>query len=157
MKIAIGSDHAGYELKEKIKSFLKEKNLEILDVGTNNSESVDYPDYAERVAEVVVSGKFDRGIIICGSGIGVAITANKIPGVRAAVCNDIESARLSRQHNDANVLTMGGRRRVVDLKEAKKIVNTWLKTEFEGGRHLIRLAKIAKLERKYSSKKPEVE
>jgi len=155
LKIAIGCDHAGYKLKEEIKAFLKEKNLEILDAGTNNSESVDYPDYAERVAEAVASGKFDRGIIVCGSGIGVAMTANKIPGIRAAVCNDVESARLSRQHNDANVLTMGGR--VIDLKEAKKIVNTWLKTEFEGGRHLIRLAKIAKLERKYSSKKPEVE
>lgn len=155
MKIAIGSDHAGYELKEKIKAFLKEKNLEILDAGTNNSDSVDYPDYAERVAEAVASDRFDRGIIVCGSGIGVAMTANKIPGIRAAVCNDVESARLSRQHNDANVLTMGGR--VIDLKEAKKIINTWLKTEFMGGRHLIRLAKIAKLERKYSSKKSEVE
>jgi len=156
LKIAIGCDHAGYKLKEEIKVFLKEKNLEILDVGTNNSDSVDYPDYAERVAEAVASGRFDRGIIVCGSGIGVAMTANKIPGIRAAVCNDIESARLSRQHNDANVLTMGGRR-VIDFKEAKKIINTWLETEFEGGRHLIRLAKIAKLERKYSSKKPEVE
>ncbi len=153
MKIAIGSDHAGYELKEKIKQFLKEENLEFFDAGTNNSDSVDYPDYAERVAEAVAAGEFDRGIIVCGSGIGVAMTANKIPGIRAAVCNDLESARLSREHNDANVLAVGGR--VIDEKKAKEIVDLWLKTKFIGGRHLKRLEKIAKLEKKYSLKRGE--
>ncbi|HDP70508.1 MAG TPA: ribose 5-phosphate isomerase B [Actinobacteria bacterium] len=151
MKVVIGSDHAGYELKEKIKRLLKEDELEFFDAGTNNSDSVDYPDYAEKVAEAVAEGKFDRGIVVCGSGIGVAMAANKIPGIRAAVCNDLEAARLSREHNDANILAIG--ERLVDIDKVEEIVRVWLETKFAGGRHLKRLSKIVKLEKKYSSRK----
>jgi ribose 5-phosphate isomerase B len=148
MKIAIGSDHAGFELKEKIKKYLDELGYKYKDFGTDSNESVDYPDYASKVAEGVAKKEYDRGILICGSGIGMCMTANKIPGIRAALCHNIETAKLSREHNDANVLTFGAR--MIDENTAKDIVKVWLKTEFLGDRHLRRINKIKDIEKKYS-------
>jgi ribose 5-phosphate isomerase B len=144
MRVAIGADHAGFELKELIKHTLDELHLAYRDVGTQSDESVDYPDFALRVARSVASGAYDRGILICGTGIGMAMAANKIPGVRAAPVMDLETARLSREHNNANVLALGAR--VTPPDRALDIVRTFLKTEFEGGRHERRLSKIAALE-----------
>jgi ribose 5-phosphate isomerase B len=145
MKLAIASDHAGLDLKNRVIALLKQKGIQLEDFGTNNVESVDYPDYGMRVAEAVSKGNMDRGILLCGSGIGMSIVANKYAKVRAALCYDTETARLSRQHNDANVLVMGGRL----LKEAQalEIVKIWLETQFEGGRHLRRLQKIHEIEK----------
>jgi len=148
MKVALGADHGGYALKEYIKKVLAEDNIEFHDFGTYSEESVDYPDYARPVAEAVAAGDFDRGILICGTGIGMEIAANKVPGVRAALVHDVYSARATRQHNDSNILTMGGR--VVGPALAAEIVKTWLATEFEGGRHARRLDKIKEIEQKYS-------
>jgi len=148
MKIAIGSDHAGFELKEKIKKLLEELGHEYEDFGTDSEESVDYPDYALRVAESVAKKECDKGILICGSGIGMCMSANKVPGIRAAFCSNTEMARLSREHNDANVLTMGAR--LIDEVTAKEIVKVWLKTKFLGERHLRRVNKMKDIEKKYS-------
>lgn len=148
MKIAIASDHAGFELKEKIKKFLNELGYKYKDFGTDSNESVDYPDYGLKVAESVAKKECDRGILICGSGIGMCMTANKVPGIRAALCHNVETAKLSREHNDANVLTFGSR--MIDEKTAKDMVKVWLKTEFLGDRHLRRVNKIKEIERKYS-------
>jgi ribose 5-phosphate isomerase B len=148
MKIAIGSDHAGFELKEKIKELLKELGHEYNDYGTDSSESVDYPEYGLKVAEAVSKKECDKGILICGSGIGMCMSANKVPGVRAALCMNPEMARLSREHNDANVLTMGSR--LIDENTAKEIVKVWLKTKFLGDRHLRRVNKMVNIEKKYS-------
>jgi len=148
MKIAVGSDHGGFRLKQQIISFLKENNYEFKDFGTYDAESVDYPDYALQVAEAVASGEFDRGILVCGTGIGIGIAANKVPGIRAALCNDTFSARASREHNDANILTIG--ERVVGPGLALDIVRVWLESEFTGGRHAKRLEKIRAIEEKYS-------
>ncbi|MGI9953126.1 ribose 5-phosphate isomerase B [Moorellaceae bacterium AZ2] len=147
MRIALGSDHGGYYLKEEIKKFLEEEGVSYRDFGCFSPEAVDYPDYARQVAEAVARGEFERGILCCGTGIGVAIAANKIPGIRAALCHDTFSARASREHNDANILTLGGR--VIGPGLARDIVKIWLETEFAGGRHARRLAKIAALEREY--------
>jgi ribose 5-phosphate isomerase B len=147
MKIAIASDHAGFGLKEKIKKFLENLNYEYKDFGTNSNESVDYPDYALKVAERVSKNEYDRGILICGSGIGMSMVANKFPGIRAALCYNVEIAKLSREHNDSNVLTMGSR--MIDEKIAKNIVRVWLTTEFLGERHLRRVKKIEEIEKKY--------
>jgi ribose 5-phosphate isomerase B len=144
MKIAIGSDHAGYELKEKIKSELARQGFQLSDAGTSSTESVDYPDFARVVGETVASGQAERGILVCGSGIGMAIAANKVPGVRAANVNSELEAQLSREHNDANVLTLGAR--LLGEHSAFKIIDTWLKTAFAGGRHQRRVDKIAGLE-----------
>ncbi len=145
MKIAIGADHAGFPLKEKIKQVLQAQGAEVHDEGTNSGESVDYPDYARKVGEEVSRRQADWGILVCGSGIGMAIAANKVPGVRAAnVSSDLE-AQLSREHNDANVLTLGAR--ILDEPTALKIVDKWLHTAFAGGRHQRRVDKIAELER----------
>ncbi|OGI00600.1 MAG: ribose 5-phosphate isomerase B [Candidatus Melainabacteria bacterium GWF2_37_15] len=133
LKIAIGSDHAGFELKEEIKQKLQELYLEYYDFGTYDKTRVDYPVIAKDIAARVADGKFDRGIIVCGTGIGVAIAANKVRGIRAANCNDIFCAKMSRLHNNANILTLGGR--VVGPGLALEIVKTWLETEFEGERH----------------------
>lgn len=146
MKIAIGADHAGFEVKEKIKKQLEEMNLEVEDLGTNSGDSVDYPDYGAAVGQAVASGKADEGIIVCGSGIGIAIAANKVHGVRAAQAWNEETARLARQHNDANVLSIGAR--VIPEAEIPKIVRAWFDAKFEGGRHAGRVAKIAELELK---------
>ena len=145
MKITNGSDHAATELKEEVKKVLAEFDAEIKDVGTFGTESVDYPDIAEKVCADVVSGKSERGIVICGTGIGISIAANKIHGIRCALCNDVYSARMSREHNDANVLAMGGR--VTGFGVAGEIVRTWLTTEFSGGRHARRVGKIMALEK----------
>jgi ribose 5-phosphate isomerase B len=140
MKIALAADHAGFEAKEKLKKTLDEIGADYTDMGTNSSESVDYPDYARKVGEAVAGGEFDRGILVCGSGTGMAIAANKVPGVRAAVAWNEEIARLSRQHNNANVLSLAARFTAVE--EEADIVKAWLETDFEGGRHERRLEKI---------------
>jgi len=139
--IAIGSDHAAFAFKEEMKSFLLEKGYEIKDFGTNNTESVDYSDYGFIVGESVAKGECERGIVICGTGIGISISANKVKGVRAALCNDIFTSRLSREHNNANVLALGAW--VIGSGMAKAIIETWLETGFEGGRHLNRINKIS--------------
>ncbi|PKL52553.1 MAG: ribose 5-phosphate isomerase B [Nitrospira bacterium HGW-Nitrospira-1] len=145
-KIAIGSDHAGFGLKEDVLGLLKDLNIDIVDCGTNTTESVDYPDFGARVSELVSSGEVERGILICGTGIGMSIVANKYPNVRAALCNDLFSAKMSRLHNDANILALGSR--VIEKNLAAEIVKVWLSTPFEGGRHLKRLDKIRKIEEK---------
>jgi ribose 5-phosphate isomerase B len=141
-KIALGSDHAGFELKEKIKKILESMDLAWEDLGTNSADSCDYPDYARAVADSVSEGKTERGIICCGSGIGVSIVANKVRGVRAALCHDAEDAATSRQHNDANILCLAGRR--TSVGECEEIIKTWMDTKFEGGRHQRRVEKIEK-------------
>lgn len=144
MRIALGSDHAGFKLKEQVMEWLDEWGYEYVDVGTHSEESCDYPDYARRVAEAVVRGDVDRGILICGTGIGMSITANKVRGVRAALCHDVFSARAAREHNDANILCMGAR--VVGPGPARETVKAWLEAEFTGGRHQRRIDKIRELE-----------
>ncbi len=143
MRLAIGSDHGGYELKEKIKQLLEELEISYKDFGTNSEESVDYPDFAEKVAKGVADKDYKLGILICGTGIGMSIAANKIDGVRAALCHDLFSAQATREHNNSNVLTIGAR--VIGDQLALEIVKTWLKSDFDGGRHQRRIDKIAKL------------
>jgi ribose 5-phosphate isomerase B len=145
MKIALGADHAGYELKEKIKHFLGERAVEVRDQGTFSYDSVDYPDFARKVGEDVAAHKSDFGILVCGSGIGMAIAANKVPGIRAANVNSENEAKLSREHNNANVLAIGAR--IVDAQKAMSIVEAWLAAAFAGGRHQLRVEKIAQIER----------
>ncbi len=137
MKLIIGSDHGGYRLKEVIKGLLCELSVDFEDYGTHNEQSVDYPPIAKAVAEQVAGGQFDRGILVCGTGIGVSIAANKVKGVRAALCGDVFSARMSREHNNANVLCLG--ERVTGCGLADMIVRVWLETEFAGGRHARRV------------------
>ena len=139
-KICISSDHAGFKLKESIKDFLINKNISIIDLGPMNDNSVDYPDYAKRLSNRVKSKKSDIGILVCGSGTGMAMSANKIKGIRAAVCYNLRSTRLSRQHNDANIISIGSRLTKKDI--ALKLVSVFLKTKFEGGRHQRRVKKI---------------
>ncbi|HVF49233.1 MAG TPA: ribose 5-phosphate isomerase B [Pyrinomonadaceae bacterium] len=145
MKIALASDHAGYEEKERLKPLLRELGVEFEDLGTVSEESVDYPDYARKVGERVARGGAEQGLLVCGSGTGMAIAANKVAGVRAAVAWSEETARLARQHNDANVLTIGAR--TTPVEEIPKIVRAWFGTSFDGGRHAGRVAKIAEIER----------
>lgn len=145
MKIAIGADHAGFEVKEKIKKQLDEMGISYEDLGTNSTESVDYPDFGAKVGRAVANGEADEGIIVCGSGIGIAIAANKIKGVRAAQAWNEAAARLARQHNDANVLSIGAR--VLPENEIPKIVSAWFEAKFEGGRHSGRIEKISELEK----------
>ncbi|MBI4469537.1 MAG: ribose 5-phosphate isomerase B [Acidobacteria bacterium] len=145
MKIAIGSDHAGFEVKEWIKEQLAGSGVEVEDVGTHSEASVDYPDFAAAVGEKVGHGQVDRGILVCGSGIGMAMAANKVSGVRAALAFNEETARLSREHNDANVLTVGAR--TTERSVIPEIVRTFLSTPFAGGRHERRVEKITELER----------
>jgi len=140
MLIALGSDHAGYALKEKVKEYLEKLNIEVKDFGCYNEDVVDYPDYAVKVAKSVVAGENELGILVCGSGIGISITANKIKGIRAALCCSEYMAKMARQHNNANVLAMGGR--TTSPEEAEKIVAAFLNTVFEGGRHADRVEKI---------------
>ena len=144
MKIALGCDHAGFGLKEEILSLLQTLNVEVVDCGTNSTTSVDYPDFGEKVSVLVSSGKIERGILICGTGLGMSMVANKFPNVRASLCNDLFTAKMSRLHNDANVLVLGGR--VIGKDLAHEIVKTWVSTPFEGDRHLKRLNKIKKIE-----------
>lgn len=147
MKIAIGCDHAGFNLKQVIMPFLTELGHTCADLGCYSLESVDYPDIAAKVAYEVAQGNFDRGILICGSGLGMCVAANKVPGIRATLCHDMVSAHCARAHNNANVLCMGERMILPDL--ARQIVKTWLEAEFEGGRHERRVEKISAIEVQY--------
>src|SRR5215469_13085093 len=143
MKIALGADHAGYQLKDRIKEHLQSKGIQVQDEGTSSAESVDYPDYARLVAHDVSQRRSDLGILVCGSGIGMAISANKVTGIRAANASNEYEARMSREHNDANVLTLGAR--TLSEEAALKIVDEWLAALFAGGRHQRRIDKISEL------------
>ena len=145
MKLLMGSDHGGIHLKKHLAAYLTGKGYEIIDVGTDTEESCDYPDFAAKLCGELVKGTADKGILVCGTGIGISIAANKCKGIRAAVCSDVYNARMSRMHNDANVLCMG--ERTIGVGTAELIVDTWLSTEFEGGRHARRVAKIMALEK----------
>jgi ribose 5-phosphate isomerase B len=147
MKVAIASDHGGIHIREEIKKLMDEMEIEYIDLGCECETSVDYPDYAIPVAEKVANGEVDRGILICGTGIGMTIAANKVKGIRCALCHDVYSARLTRQHNDSNVLAMG--ERVIGPGLAREIAKVWLTTEFEGGRHARRVEKITQYENKH--------
>jgi ribose 5-phosphate isomerase B len=144
MRIAVGSDHRGVELRAKLIEYLEQLGQDVVDAGTHGKEAVDYPDIAASVARKVASREVDRGILVCGTGVGMCITANKIPGVRAAPCHDDVTAELSRRHNDLNVLCLSGD--LIGEKLADRLVEIWLKTPFEGGRHARRNEKIAALE-----------
>lgn len=147
MKIAIGCDHGGIVLKPAVKQVLEDNEIEIIDMGCFDAKSVDYPDLALKVAEAILQGDADKGIILCGTGIGISIAANKVKGIRAAVCHDLFTAQMCAQHNDANILAMGGR--VIGKELAAEMVQVWLDTPFEGGRHTGRVAKISEIENKY--------
>ena len=140
MKIALGADHGGFELKEKVKTHLIKKGYEVLDLGTNSTDSVDYPEFGHAVGHAVVDKKVEFGIVVCGTGIGISIAANKVPGVRAALCTNTTMARLTREHNNANILAMGGR--IIGDVLALEMVDTFIDTEFQGGRHENRINKI---------------
>jgi len=141
MRIAIGSDHAGYLVKDMIGDHLKQNNIEITDLGCNTPDSVDYPDYAKKVCAEILQDRAEFGILVCGTGIGMSMAANKIVTIRAAVCNDVYAAEMTRKHNDANVLCLGAR--TVNPSIVRDIVNVFLKTEFEGGRHETRIRKFS--------------
>jgi len=140
--IAVASDHAGFDLKEVLKRDLQEAGLDVLDLGTHSTASVDYPDFGRAMAEAINSGKVERGVLICGTGIGISIAANRNPKVRAAVVHDVTSARLTREHNDANVIAFG--QRLIGTEVAREALKVFLKTPFEGGRHTNRVAKLSK-------------
>ena len=150
MKIAIGADHAGFALKEQLRRRLAGEGHEVVDFGADSGESCDYPDYAQPVAREVAQGHFDRGILVCSTGIGMAMAANKIAGVRAAPAQSSDEVRLTREHNDANVLTLGAK--YLDEPQASDLISIFLDTEFAGGRHARRVAKIAQLEQTASNK-----
>ena len=145
MQVGLACDHGGFELKEELKAFLRSMGFEPIDLGTFSEDSVDYPDYGILVAEKISRGEMEKGILVCGTGIGMSIVANKFPGVRAALANDLYSSRCSREHTDANILVIGGR--IVGKELAKEIVKLWLDTPFAGGRHKRRLEKIEALEK----------
>lgn len=145
--IVIGSDHGGLNLKSALNSYLTRRGFKVIDAGTNGDESVDYPDFGQKVAETVIAGQAELGILICGTGIGMSIAANKIPGIRAALVTDVFMARMAKEHNNANVLVLGGR--ILDEQKACDLVGAWLDATFEGGRHQNRLDKITVLEQKY--------
>jgi ribose 5-phosphate isomerase B len=153
MRIALGADHAGFPLKEKVRTYLVSKGYEVEDQGPFSRDPVDYPDLAEKVAARVAAQEVKFGVLVCGTGLGMAMSANKLPGVRAATCNDTLSAHFARAHNDANVLAMGGR--LTDEATARKILDIWLATPFEGGRHERRVLKIATINQKHHSEKSE--
>jgi ribose 5-phosphate isomerase B len=150
-KIALASDHAGFTLKEKVRDYLAGKGYEVVDYGPDSAESVDYPDYAEKVSQQVAAHEADFGVLVCGTGLGMAIAANKVPGIRAVTVNDTLSARFARSHNDANVLAMG--ERLTDESTARKILDTWLSTPFEGGRHERRVNKISDIDTRHHTEK----
>ena len=145
MKIALGADHAGFELKNKLRDALRAVGQEVIDFGTNSAESTDYPDYAGLVGRAVAAGTADRGVLVCGSGVGMSIAANKIRGVRAALAVNAEEVRLTRQHNNANVITLGAR--FIEPATAQELVRLFLETPFDGGRHERRVGKISELEK----------
>jgi len=142
MKIATGSDHGGFKLKEKIKEHLKGKKIAVRDYGAFSDEPVDYPDIGRAVAKAVSAGRYRFGILVCGTGLGMSMVANKVKGIRAAVCHDLYTAEMARKHNDANIIALGGR--VLSTDRALKLIDVFLKTKFEGGRHLRRVKKIGK-------------
>jgi ribose 5-phosphate isomerase B len=144
MKLAIGCDHAAYELKEAIKEKLIGEGHEVIDVGTDSTESVDYPKYGHAVGRLVASGEAERGIAVCGSGIGISIACNKVPGIRAALCTSVEMAEMCRRHNNANVVCMGAR--MISQELAFDIIDKWMTTDFEGGKHLRRINEIEDLD-----------
>lgn len=144
MKIAIASDHGGYDYKQELIPYIESLGHQVLDLGCHGPASVDYPDYGIPCAQAVARGEADRGVVICGTGIGISISANKVPGIRCALCTDPVMARLTREHNDANMLAMGGR--IIGIELAKDIVRVFLSTEFSGGRHKTRIDKIAQYE-----------
>jgi ribose 5-phosphate isomerase B len=146
MKIGIGSDHAGFELKEDLREYLGEQNIEVADLGVKSEAPADYPDIGAAVAVKVARGEFDRGILICGTGLGMSIVANRFAGVRATLCHDVYTARMSREHNDSNLLVLGGRLTGKGL--AREILKVWLESPFQGGNHERRLGKIKSLERR---------
>jgi RpiB/LacA/LacB family sugar-phosphate isomerase len=146
LKIAIASDHAGLEMKEDLKEFLQSIGVEVVDMGVNDGKSVDYPDYGIPLADRVSRGEVPRGVLVCGTGIGMSILANKFKGVRAALVNDVFTARMAKEHNDANILVIGGR--IVGKGLAREMLKTWIEARFEGGRHQTRLDKITELEKK---------
>ncbi len=148
MKIAIGADHGGFELKKGIKAFLKKKKYQIKDFGTSSSKRCDYPPRGYKVASRVASGKFDRGILICKSGLGMCMVSNKVPGIRAVLLYDIKSARSSREHNDANIVVFSGE--ATGIGKARKILKVWLTTSFAGGRHARRIRQIKRIEERIS-------
>lgn len=145
MKIAIGSDHAGFDCKKEIIAYLEKQGFEVKDFGTFSTESCDYPDFGYAVAKSVASDEYDRGVLICGTGVGIGIAANKVNGIRCALCGDAYTAELCRKHNDANMISMGAR--VTDVEKMKQIVSVFLSTQFEGGRHQRRIDKLAQIER----------
>src|SRR5690625_3878247 len=147
MRVILSADHAGTTIRNEMKALLEEMEIDYVDTGAEDSSSVDYPDFALPAAERVAKGEFDRGILICGTGIGMSISANKVPGIRCALVHDVFSAKATRQHNDSNVLAMG--ERVIGPSLAREIAKVWLETEFEGGRHLRRVDKIRSYEKKH--------
>ena len=151
-KIAIASDHGGFELKETVIGYLLNDGWEIDDLGPSNESSVDYPDYGIKLAEIIANKKVERGIVICGTGVGMSIVVNRFPGIRGTLCSDIYTAKMCREHNDSNILIMGGR--VIGKGLASEIVDTWLSTAFEGGRHQRRLDKINEIDANLKSKSP---
>ena len=151
MRIVVAADHVGFPLKDNVLEYLRSQGLEVQDYGTSSSERVDYTDYAEKVAAKVAAKRADYGVLVCGTGIGMMLAANKVPGIRAVAANDTISARLAREHNDANILTLGAR--MIDPAAMRQIVDTWLTTPFAGGRHMRRLQKIDALEQRYHSEK----
>lgn len=144
-KLSIASDHAGFELKENVVAYLRIKGVEFEDFGPVNSDRVDYPDYGIQVAKAILDKKVNRGIVICGTGVGMSIVVNRFPGIRGTLCSDVYTAKMCREHNDSNILIMGGR--VIGMGLAEEIVKTWLETPFEGGRHQDRLDKIEEIDR----------
>lgn len=146
MKIGIGNDHAALEMKNQVMEYLEEKGYEVINYGTNRPESCNYPEFGEKVGRAVVSGEVDCGILICGTGVGISLAANKVKGVRAVVCSEPYSAKLSKQHNNTNILAFGAR--VVGIELAKMIIDEWLGAEFEGGRHQTRVDMIMAIENK---------
>ncbi len=151
MNLLIGSDHAGFDLKEDLRAYLRELGIGVTDVGASSPEPVDYPDIAAVVAGKVSAGEFERGILICGSGIGMCIVANRFPGVRGALCRDVYTAKMSREHNDSNLLILAGR--LTESGLAREILKVWLETDFQGGRHQRRLDKIRDIEKKIAGSK----
>lgn len=144
MKIVLASDHGGFELKEAVKKHLTDENYDVTDIGTYSLKSVDYPDYGKKAAEMVAKKEADKGIVVCGTGIGISIAANKVRGIRCALCTNEYMAKMARMHNDANMLAMGSR--VIGIGTGLDIVDVWLNTEFEGGRHAVRVSKIMDIE-----------
>ncbi|MBN4078269.1 ribose 5-phosphate isomerase B [Nitrospina gracilis] len=151
-KIAIASDHGGFDLKESVIAHLLNDGWEIDDLGPSNEDSVDYPDYGVKLADAIINKKVERGIVICGTGVGMSIVVNRFPGIRGTLCSDVYTAKMCREHNDSNILIMGGR--VIGKGLASEIVDTWLRTAFEGGRHQRRLDKINEIDANLKSKSP---